>query len=386
MTTTQRHIAVLTGKRGGYGAMRPMLRAIEEAPELRLSLIVTDQHVNPKFGATASEVARDFEIAAAIDMGQSGDSPAERTAAIATCMAKMADVLERLRPDILVLYGDRGEVVAAAVAAVNLSVPIAHVQGGDVSGNVDDLFRHAVSKLAHLHFPSTEASAARLRAMGEEPWRIHVVGDNHVDAMFALERPDPDDLRRRYEIAAGERPILVLQHAETIRPRDHRADMAGTLAAVRDAGRRALVVYPCSDQGYEGVIAAIEERRGAPGLSIHTNIDAPDFLGLMRMAAVMVGNSSAGLIETPYARIPAVNVGERQRGREHAENVIHCEMGRAPVAAALDRALNDPAFAETVAACRQPFGDGQSYKRIVAALRETPLGQELLEKPFVDAS
>ncbi len=386
MTASQRHIAVLTGKRGGYGAMRPMLRAIDDAADLRLSLIVTDQHVNPKFGATASEVARDFEIAAAVDMGQDGDSPAARTAAIATCMAKMAGVLDRLRPDILVLYGDRGEVVAAAVAAVNLSVPVAHLQGGDVSGNVDDLFRHAVSKLAHLHFPSTEASAARIRAMGEEPWRIHVVGDNHVDPMFALARPDPADLRRRYDIAPGERPIIVLQHSETIRPRDHRADMADTLAAVLDTGRRALAVYPCSDQGYEGVIAAIEERRGAPGLSIHTNIDAPDFLGLMRLAAAMVGNSSAGLIETPYARIPAVNVGERQRGRAHAENVIHCEMGRAAVAAALDQALNDAAFARTVAACRQPFGDGQSYKRIVAALRAAPPGQTLLEKRFVEAS
>lgn len=385
MTTEPRHIAVLTGKRGGYGAMRPMLRAIEDAPDMRLSLIVTDQHVNPKFGATASEVARDFAIAAAVDMGQSGDSPAARTAAIATCMAKMADVLDELRPDILVLYGDRGEVVAAAVAAVNLSVPVAHLQGGDVSGNVDDLFRHAVTKLAHLHFPSTEASAARIRTMGEEPWRIHVVGDNHVDPLFALEQPDPDDLRRRFDVAPGERPILVLQHSETIRPRDHRADMAGTLAAVRGTGRRALVVYPCSDQGYEGVIAAIEDQRDASGLSIHTNIDAPDFLGLMRMAAVMVGNSSAGLIETPYARIPAVNVGERQRGREHAENVIHSEMGQASVAAALDRALNDSAFAETVATCRQPFGDGQSYKRIIEALRQAPLGQKLLEKQFVDA-
>lgn len=377
---TGRHIAVLTGKRGGYGAMKPMLRAIADDPGLRLSLLVTDQHVNPKFGATISEVARDFVVSAGIDMEQTDDTPRARARAIGVGLVRMADVFAELRPDILVLYGDRGEVLAAATAAVTQRIPIAHLQGGDLSGNVDELIRHAVTKLSHLHFPSTEDSAARLRGMGEEPWRIHVVGDSHVDPIVAGEYTSEAVVRRQFDIPDRERPIIVLQHPETIRNRDQYADMRGTLEAVLDLGHRTVVVYPCSDSGYEGVIEAIKEFEDHPGLTAHTNIDAPDFWGLMAIAAVFVGNSSAGLIETPYFGIPAVNVGERQKGRKRARNLIDCEHGRENVARALATALDDAAFARRVNGCDRPFGDGKAGQRVVAVLKDVALGDGLFDK------
>lgn len=377
---SRRHIAVLTGKRGGYGAMKPMLRAIDTDPLLRLSLIVTDQHVNPRFGATATEVARDFRIAAAVDMEQADGSPVARGRALGLCLNRMPDVLDELRPDILVLYGDRGEVLATAIAAIHLGIPIAHIQGGDLSGNVDELMRHAMTKLSHLHFPSTAESAERIRSMGEEEWRIHVAGDNHVDPIVAGDYSDERTVRQRYGIAEGERPIVVLQHPETTRRRDHYADMRALLEAVLERGHRTIIVYPCSDQGYDEIVRAIREVKSHPGVSVHQNIDAPDFWGLLAIAGAMVGNSSAGLIETPYFKLPAINVGQRQLGRAHAENVIHCDADRQSVAGALATALGDSRFRERVAHCSRPFGDGFAWQRVVEVLRTVAIDADLLNK------
>lgn len=376
----QRHIAVLTGKRGGYGAMKPMLRAMASDPDIRLSLLVTDQHVSQKFGATITEVQRDFTVAAAVDMEQADGSPRSRSRALGVCLTRMSDVLMELAPDILVLYGDRGEVLATAVAAITLRIPIAHLQGGDVSGNVDELMRHAVTKLSHLHFPSTEASGRRILAMGEETWRVEVVGDNHIDLIVAGEYTDAGTVRECFAIPEGEAPLVVLLHPETTRVRDGYRDMCNVLDAVLAEERRAIVVYPCSDHGYEEIVRAIHAHEGRPRLSVHKNIDAPDFWGLLSIAGAMVGNSSAGLIETPYFHIPAINIGERQRGREHGDNVIHCGFEPAELRAALDKALHDKLFRNTVANCIQPFGDGYAWRRIVDRLKSVELGDRLIDK------
>lgn len=375
-----RHIAVLTGKRGGFGAMKPMLREMQRRDDIRLSLIVTDQHVNEKFGATIEEVRRDFTVAAAVDMEQQDGSPLGRSRALGVCLTRMSGVLAELAPDILVLYGDRGEVLATALAAVTLRIPIAHLQGGDVSGNVDELMRHAVTKLAHLHFPSTEISAGRILRMGEEAWRVEAVGDNHVDLICAGDFTDPDTVRGKFDIPVDEKPIVVLLHPETTEVRDGYRDMRTLLDVVFAEGRRVIAVYPCSDHGYEDIVRALEESQGHTRMSLHRNIDAPDFWGLLDIAGVFIGNSSAGLIETPYFHIPAINIGERQKGRQHAENVIHCGYAREHIAAALDRALHDEDFAATVKNCSQPFGDGQAYQRIVDALTRVKLDQALLDK------
>ena len=376
----KRHIAVLTGKRGGYGAMKPLLHAIDSDPDLRLSLIVTDQHVNPRFGATATEIARDFKIASAVDMEQADGSFLARTRALGLCLTRMPDVLNELRPDILILYGDRGEVLATAIAAIHLGIPIAHLQGGDLSGNVDELMRHAMTKLSHLHFPSTPESADRIRRMGEEEWRIRIAGDNHVDPIIAGDYTDAATVRQRYGIAKDEKPIIVLQHPETTRHRDHYADMRTILDAVLERNRRTIIVYPCSDQGYDEIVCAIREVESRPVVSVHHNIDAPDFWGLLAIAGALVGNSSAGLIETPYFNLPAVNVGQRQHGRAHAENVIHCEPNRMDVISALAKALDDPGFASTVADCSLPFGDGLAWRRVLDCIKAVELGPRLLDK------
>jgi UDP-hydrolysing UDP-N-acetyl-D-glucosamine 2-epimerase len=376
----KRHICVWSGKRGGFGALLPTMRAIAEHPALRLSVVVTDQHLYERFGRTISEVAAQVPIAAAIDMEQEGDSNADRARAIGRCLVKSVDVLQDLAPDILLVIGDRGEVFAATIAAHNLGIAIAHIQGGDVSGTLDERVRHAITKLAHIHFPSTQRSAERILAMGEEPWRVHTVGDTHIDQILLGSVTAPPALRQKYDLPEGEPFLLVLQHSDSTSPHASRARMEETAAAVLATKLRALFVYPCSDQGYQGIIDVLDGLRGMPRVSVHENIPAPDFVGLQAIAGALVGNSSAGLIEAPYFGLPTVDVGDRQTGREHAENVIHVGYDRSAIGAAIDRALHDARFRETCRRIKPPFGDGTAWRRITECLASVELGPRLLDK------
>ncbi len=376
----QRKIFVLTGKRGGFGAMKPMLRLLRDADDMELQLVVTDQHVSERFGRTIREVEQEFQVAAAVDMEQEGDAPWQRAKALGVCLTRMSDVLERLKPDFCVLYGDRGEVLATATAATTMGIPIAHLQGGDLSGSVDEQVRHAVTKLAHLHFPSTEESGKRIAGMGEEPWRIHVVGDNHIDLIVVGEYAGREQVAQALELDLSKPVVVVLQHSETTAPNDSHAQMVETLIPVRELGAQTVVVHPCSDVGYGGIIQAIEELAVGPQFRVRVNLDAPLFWGLLSLASVLVGNSSAGIVETPTFRLPTVNVGRRQEGRLHAENVIHVPHEREAIRQALQRTLHDEDFRRAVKNCRQPYGDGRAGERVADILRATPIDRRLIVK------
>lgn len=257
---------------------------------------------------------------------------------------------------------------------------IAHLQGGDVSGSLDENFRHAVTKLAHLHFPSTEESAVRIRAVGEEPWRVHVVGDNHIDLISAGEYAPAGEVAAALDLDLARPLVVVLQHSETTAPDAAYEQMIETLAAVAETGHQAVVVHPCSDQGYEGILRAIEEMAEGRDWRVRVTLEARLFWGLLAVTSVMVGNSSAGLIETPSFRLPAIDIGRRQEGRLCAENVIRVPHRRDAIAEAMARALGDAAFRARVSACSQPFGDGHAGERIVATLREIPIDDRLLVK------
>ena len=377
---SRRRICVWSGKRGGFGAMAPTMSAIQEHPDMELDIVVTDQHLYNRFGHTIEEVKSRFPVTAAIDMGQVGDSNADRGQAIGVCLTKSIDVLSEINPDILLVIGDRGEVFAACIAAHNLRIPIAHVQGGDISGSLDEPVRHAITKLAHIHFPSTEGAAERIRRLGEQDWRIHAVGDTHVDQIILGDVTPAEELRKTYNLVEGEPFILVLQHSDSTVADQSPQQMAETTAAVKASGLRALLVYPCSDQGFEGIIEEIKKAADGTVITAHRNIPAPDFIGLQRMATALVGNSSAGIIEAPYFSLPAINIGDRQTGRERAGNTIDVDYDRETIAAGIDTALKDVSFRERLAATSPPYGDGTAYLKIVDVLAKVDLNPALLDK------
>ena len=330
-----RRICAFSGKRGGFGAYVPLMRWIADDSELELLILLGDQHGSDEFGRTVEEARATFPHAELelVETGTGrGDSELVRAENLAACLAGAARVLERRVPEVVVVHGDRGEHLMVAFAALNLGIAVAHTQGGDRSGNVDEIQRHAISKLAHLHFPETEPAGERLRRMGEDDWRVHVVGSTYVDRIVAGMYTPPDDARRALGLDADEPFLLVLVHPETYRSRDENRRLAeAVLEGARATGLRAVVTYPAADPGYEAVLEALAARADDPAFVVRANVENDVYLGLLAGAEALVGNSSAALVEAPYFRLPAVNVGDRQRGRDRRRDRVGADNRAAAV-------------------------------------------------------
>jgi GDP/UDP-N,N'-diacetylbacillosamine 2-epimerase (hydrolysing) len=378
--TRRRHICVVNGKRGGFNALLPTMRAIAADRSLALQVLLTDMHLSKTFGKTIDYAVKHIEVTRTVPIGQTGASARERTEALGRGLTRMAKAFDELAPDIVLLLGDRSETLVAAFAAVQLRIPVAHVQGGEISGNIDGIQRHAITKLAHLHFAETAQAHRRLIRLGEEPWRVHHVGAPYVDFIRqGLYTPGPE-VRRRFGLGSDEEFLVVLMHPVTTEPERSHARMTAVLTAAARSGLKAIVTYPCSDQGYQGIIDAIEERRHDSRFSIHRNIPAEDFIGLEAEAASLVGNSSAGIYEAPYVYCPCVNVGSRQAGREREGNVVDAPPTAAAIGRAIDTVRHDASFRRRLGKPRGIYGDGSAYSQIVRILRRVPLGSSLFEK------
>ena len=375
-----RKILVLTGKRGGYGAMKPMLEALKNTPEIELQLVVTDQHLNPSFGMTVNEVEKDFSVAAKVDMKQEGGELKDRSKALGVCVMGLTDVFERLRPDLCILYGDRGEVLSAALVATTMRVPIVHLQGGDLSGSIDDQMRHAITKLSHLHLVSNNLSAQRIIRMGEEPSRVHVIGDNHIDSIVKGNYAGSEKISMELDLDLTKPILVVLQHSETTEPDKSYQQMVETLSAVSDFNGQTVVIYPCSDSGYQGVVTAINEFEHLKNFRIRKNLDAEIFWGLLGVASVLIGNSSAGIVETPCFGLPAINIGRRQIGRLCADNVLHVSHSRDEIYFAIKKCLCDDLFISKAAECINPYGDGTAGEKAANLIKLIDITPDLFVK------
>lgn len=384
MIGTKKKIAVFSGKRGGFGAYVPLLRLIESDPALDLHIILGDMHTSAEFGSTAKEARTLFPNAALhlIRMGAGrGDTPEIRAENLGVCMREAARILARIGPDILMVHGDRGEHLAVALAGLTLNIPVTHSQGGDVSGNIDEIIRHAITKLAHIHFPETKQAAQRIARLGEPSWRIHTVGSLYIDRIVKKMYPPPAGVKEKYGIAGWQEYAIVLFHTETFKSRDENYQTAKNIfAALKAEGVPALVIYPCSDPGYEGVIAAIGEIKNDRDFIVYKNIPHLEFLSLMSAARFLIGNSSAGIKEAPYFRLPAINIGERERGRERELNVVDCGRSISDIRAAMRFAADNAAFRKKLRTCGYHLGDGRASERILAALKKIKKDDRLMQK------
>jgi GDP/UDP-N,N'-diacetylbacillosamine 2-epimerase (hydrolysing) len=376
-----KRIAVITGTRAEYGIFKPVLQAIKTNPRLKLSLIVVGMHLAAEFGYTVKEIENDhFKIDSKIDVLHLKDTGVAMARSIGECIAKMADSLDRIKPDILLVLGDRSEMLAGAVAATYLGVSIAHIHGGDISGNVDEPVRHAITKLAHIHFPATKESAARIIKMGEEPWRVHVVGAPGLDSALSKELPEPKQMAEKYGLETSKPIILVVQHSLVTEAEDAANQIRETLNAIVELGYQTIVIYPNADAGGRRMIEAIKEYEGHPFIKIFNSIPHEEYLSLMKLASLMVGNSSSGIIEAPSFGLPVVNVGTRQVGRQRAENIIDVGYHKEQIKKAINKALFDEKFKQKARNCRSIYGNGKAGKRIADILSETRINKRLLLK------
>ncbi len=379
---------VVTVGRSDWGIWRPVLRRLSEESNVRVRLLVGGAHLLRGHGHGLADIeGSDFGEVLPVPMSVECDSPLDVATTIGRGVAAFAACFAAHRPDLVLVLGDRYEMFAAAVAAVPFVLPIAHLHGGERTGGaIDDVMRHAMTKMSHLHYVSAEAHAQRVRQMGEEPWRVVVAGAPALDELLRLPSVTDTELSEQVGLDVSAPFALCTFHPTTLEPGSAHGQAQALLHALDDVGIPVVFTMPNADTGGQVIRGLI-----ATALSTHPRWRAHESLGhhrygaLLARAAVVVGNSSSGIIEAPTFRVPVVNIGERQSGRVRAFNVVDVTADRAAIAAAMVAALK-PEFREGISTMSSPFGDGHASERIVASLMKTLFDERLLKKDFVDTA
>jgi UDP-hydrolysing UDP-N-acetyl-D-glucosamine 2-epimerase len=381
-----RTIAAVTGSRADYGLLRPVLLEIARAADLRLRLMVCGAHLSSNYGFTVQRIEQDgFPIADRIETLANADSPEAIAMSIARGVSGFAQAFARSRPDLLVLLGDRYETISAGLAALPFAMPIAHIHGGELSeGAIDDAVRHALTKMSHLHFVSAAPHRARVIQMGEQPDRVVISGAPGLDTICSTEPTPRSELERRLELAFDPSPLLVTFHPVTLEYNETASQLEALMLALASVGRPIVFTYPNADTRASSIVAGIEAfAANHSNARVVKDLGPADYFGMMAASAAMVGNSSSGLIEAPSFNLPVVNIGNRQRGRLRAANVIDCNPTADSIRAAIARATASE-FRLALGALVNPYGDGRAAARIVKVLRTVPLNGELVKKTFFD--
>lgn len=372
-----KQIGVVTTSRAEYGIVHSVLRHIMDDPDLRLLLFIGGQHLSPEFGLSVREIERDgFEIAKRIEVESllSGDTPSAIATSIGLTTIGFSQAFARTRPDVLLVTADRFEMFAAMAAAVPFNIPLAHLMGGDVTeGAIDEQFRHAMTKMAHLHFTATKLAYQRVLQMGEENWRVILSGNPAIDSIPAFENKPFQNY------------LLVVYHPVTLEADEASYQIDELLAALSASCWPITFILGGSDTNGHVIHRKIKEFAAnyiSGSFKVRTNVGPQDYYRLMYNAAAIVGNSSSALLEAPTLRVPAVNIGNRQAGRLRAANVIDVGYTRAEILEGITRATTSE-FRAGLAELENPYGDGHAAERIVKALKDTPLDRRLLIKRFV---
>jgi len=382
----KRTIAVVTSSRADYSHLYWPLKDLAAHPDVDLKLIVMAAHLSPQFGATVSEIERDgFPIAARIECLLSSDTDTGMAKTLGLAMLSLTDTLAEMRPDLVLLIADRYEMLAPAAVALTLRIPVAHIEGGEISeGAIDDAVRNALTKMAHIHFTSTETARDRVISMGEEPWRVHRAGAPSLDHLRRSRLLTREELAGALCIDLAQSPVIVAYHPVTLL-RDTTEEADALFNALAEINSPVLFCYPNADAGSHSLMqrarAFVEQRSGA---RIFVNLPAVTYWSLLAHASLLLGNSSSGIMEAASFALPVVNVGLRQYGRERARNVLDAEP-RADSILEKIAIAQSATFRESLRGMANPYGDGHAAERIVEVLTTAPL-DKLLRKRAMSAN
>jgi UDP-hydrolysing UDP-N-acetyl-D-glucosamine 2-epimerase len=382
-----RNIAVVTVGRSDYGIYIPVLRAIERRSDLSLRILASGAHLSPEFGHTVDVIVADgFKVDEKLTTLLSADTPQAIAASTGLAVIAFAQSFAQNRPDILVVLGDRFEMYAAALAALPFAIPVAHIHGGEVTeGAIDEALRHSMTKLSHLHFVATDEYARRVVQLGEEPWRVTVSGAPALDDLDSMEYLSTTELEKRFGIVLDPLPLLVTFHPATLQFENVEAQMRELLAGLEASGEPVLFTMPNADTNGRVVMRMIDEYvQARSNAQVVVNFGRQAYFSMMRRVRAMVGNSSSGIVEASSFGLPVVNVGDRQRGRMRASNVIDVPNDRARIAEAIERALS-PAFHERCKNGRNPYRANRPAGEVIAErLATVALDDRLRIKTFQD--
>lgn len=381
---TRRRICVVTGTRADYGLLHWLMKEIQGDQDLALQVVATGMHLSPEFGLTYREIEADgFTIHERVEMLLSSDTPVGIAKSIGLGVIGFADAFERLRPEIIVLLGDRFEMLAAAQAALVARIPVAHIAGGDTTeGAFDEAIRHSITKMSHCHFVTNEAALRRVRQLGEDPDAIHLVGSPGIDQIRRLELLSRDQLERDLGFPFRKRNLLVTFHPATLDEVSASEQMQALFDAIDSLGPEVGIIFtkPNADTGGRRLSDMIDAyAAGRERARAFTSLGQLRYLSLIPQVDAVVGNSSSGLYEAPSFKKPTVNIGDRQKGRLQASSVINC----APVADDILQAVRK-AFGLDCSTAVNPYGNGDASARIAAILKGLQEPRRLIKKHFFD--
>lgn len=378
----KRKICIITGSRADYGIYFPILKRVQSSSKFQLQIVATGMHLMKDFGYTIKEIENDgFVISSKVDIGYKEDTGSAMATSVGQAVIKMANSFKSLKPDIILILGDRGEMLSAAIAANYLNIPVAHIHGGELSGHIDGIFRHAITKLSHLHLPPTVKSYERILKLGEEPWRVHRVGAPALDRIFNGYVSTAEELLIKYSFDVHKPFLLVVQHPVLEEEDEAQEQIKNTLEAIKDYMLPTVLIYPNADAGGRRMIKMIKKYcQKYSFIKSFKNLPHQDYLGLMAKASVLIGNSSSGIIEAPSFKIPVINIGTRQNCRERAGNIIDVSYEKKHIAMALKKAFNNKIFHTMIQKTINPYGDGHASERIVNILDSIKLDDKLVHK------
>jgi UDP-hydrolysing UDP-N-acetyl-D-glucosamine 2-epimerase len=374
----KRKIAIVTSSRADYAHARWLLHDLGRHPAVELQVIALGPHLSPAFGHTGKEIsaARVTRVECLLD----SDTDVGMAKTIGVATLGLADALDRLRPDILLIIADRYEMLAPAAVALALRIPIAHVEGGEITiGAIDDAVRNALTKMSHLHFACTRRAAERIADMGEDPWRITFSGSLSLDHLRRECLLTKAQVERKLGVKLAKGAILCIYHPVTLL-KNTTEEAEEVFAALDGIKRQVIFIYPNADAGCRELIGRASDFVAAhKSTRVFVNLDHRTYLSLLSHVGVLVGNSSSGIIESTSLEVPTVNVGIRQTGREHAANVIDVAAKRGEIQAAIRRALSAE-FRRSIRGLESPYGDGGASKIITDGLVKASIGRKLLFK------
>jgi UDP-N-acetylglucosamine 2-epimerase (non-hydrolysing)/GDP/UDP-N,N'-diacetylbacillosamine 2-epimerase (hydrolysing) len=379
--SAKRVVVGITGTRADYGLMVPVYRAIRASNDFELHLVVTGLHLLAEFETSLRQVRADaLGQVHYVEMLDDDDSNRGMARSVGRATMGIAAVLAEIRPDILLLQGDRGEMLAGAVAGAHMNIPMVHMSGGDFSGTIDDSVRNAISKFSHVHLTNCQASTERLLTIGETRERIFEVGEPALDVIRELPLLSRADVAAKYQLPEGEPYFIATLHPVTDEVERAATQMQVVLEALSDVGISTVFTFPNTDAGGRAMRRVLESWSGVSFLRIEPNLGSHNYLSLMRYASAVIGNSSSGIVEAPSFKVPTINIGSRQTGRLRANNVIDTDFDRAEIVRSIQRSLSDSAYRDALANCINPYGDGHTAERTVDILRRLRITPGLTSK------
>ncbi len=380
----KRLVLAVTGIRSEYDILSSVFHSIDKHPALDLNVAVTGAHLSENYGNTIDEIEKDgFKIVDRIESLLSGNAESLRVKGLGIQLQGLVQTVLRIKPDFLLVLGDREESISTALISTYMNIPLIHISGGDrVVGNIDDQIRHSVTKLAHIHLTTNIESKNRVISLGEQKFRVYNVGNPGLDRLVKTKKLSRSELSKslNFQLSKHEPYIVVIQHALSSEVDQAYHQMKITLEAVKKMEVKTIISFPNSDAGGMGIIKAIDEFKNLPFIYTAKNIPRLEFVNLLRGAACLIGNSSAGILEAPLLKIPVINIGNRQKGRLHSENVEFVAHNKHKIIGAINKAMFDEKYIARVKKCSNPYGNGKSSDKIAEIIASVKIDDKLLIK------